>query len=387
MGIPLRYNVRSLVRRWRATLVTVGCIALVVAVFILTQALARGMKETYVSTGDVGNLLVLRKGSTAETNSLISRSAWRALRYRPEIERGAAGWPVASPEVIVLIQLEKRDGQGATNVLFRGVGEEGPGLRSRWRLAAGRMFRPGCRECVVSVRTAGRFQGCGLGESFWTGNVRWTVTGLFDAQKTAYDSEIWGDVQELQDTFDREFYSSILVRCGSVEAGRELAGVLERDRRLKVRVLPEAAYYEEQTRAAGPVQFLGGLLASIMAIGASFAAMNTMYAAVGSRTREIATLRVLGYQRRAILFSFMLESALLALAGGILGLTLSLPLHGLATGTANFFTFSEVAFEFRITPGLLVLGLCFSLMMGALGGILPARLAARRPLLDALRAA
>lgn len=385
MLIPLRYNIRSLLRRKRATLAATGCIALVVAVFIMTQSLARGLREVYVSTGDPGNILVLRKGSTAETNSLLSRENYRAIRYLDGIDRAVDGQPLISPEVIVLTHLEKRKGQGATNVLFRGVGPQGPALRPRWQLAAGRLFQPGRRECIVSLRTAERFKNCGLGESFRTGNAEWTVVGLFNAFKTAYDSEIWADVHEVQDVFDREFYSSVLCRARDASEGENLIRRLESDRRLKVRALPETAYYQEQTKSANPVQYLGGLLAGIMAIGACFAAMNTMYASIGYRTREIGTLRALGFQRRAILISFVIEAILLALAGGALGCLLSLPLNGVATGTANFFTFSEVAFEFRITPGLVCMGLGFALAMGVLGGLLPAQLAARRPVLESLR--
>jgi putative ABC transport system permease protein len=212
------------------------------------------------------------------------------------------------------------------------------------------------------------------------------VVGIFEAGKTAYESEIWADADEVRDAFNRNFYGSALIRPVSAEDGAVLKETLEKDRVLSVRVLPEIDYYKDQTATAGPIQFMGGFLATIMSIGAAFSAMNTMYAAVGARTREIGTLRVLGFKRRSIYGSFLIESVLLAGLGGLLGCLLSLPLNGVATGTFSFTSFAEVAFEFRITPELLGKGMVFALVMGVLGGLLPARLAARKPVLEALKA-
>lgn len=389
MAVPLKYNLRNLVVRWRLTLATVLGIALVVAVFVMVMALARGLRATYVSTGDPRNLLVLRKGSTAEANSQITREEVRLIRYLEGIARDPARPedPLASAEILILINLERRDGSGSANVLVRGLGPVGLRLRPTVRIVEGRMFRPGMRECVVSRKITDRFAGCAVGDRFRSGRTEWRVVGIFDASKTAFESEIWIDADEARETFKRSFYGSILIRpVDDPVAVAALTRRLEGDNQLSVRVLPETQYYEEQTRTAAPIQWLGMFLAVVMSIGAAFSAANTMYAAVGARVREIGTLRVLGFRRREVYWSFLVESMLLALAGGVVGCLLSLPLNGMATGTMSWTTFSEVAFEFRITPSLLLGGLGFALVMGVLGGLLPALLAARKPVLDALRA-
>lgn len=387
MAIPLKYNLRNLRVRWRLTLATALGVALVVAVFIMVMALARGLSATYVSTGDDRNLLVLRKGSTAESNSQLTRNEISRIRYLDGIVRGADGAPLFSPEIIVLMNLPRIDGSGNANVLVRGMRAAGLELRPQVRLVEGRMFKPGLRECVVSRRIADRFADCRVGQSFRSGTTVWRVVGMFDAAKTAYESEIWIDADEARAVFKRDFYGSVLLRAAGPAAAASLVRRIEGDRILTVRVLPETEYYREQTKMAGPIQFLGGFLAVIMSIGAAFSAMNTMYAAIGSRTREIGTLRVLGFKRREIYASFLIESIALALIGGLLGCLFSLPLNGIATGTIGWNTFAEIAFEFRITGELLMRGMLFALVMGILGGLLPARTAARKPVLDALRAA
>jgi len=385
MALPLKYNLRSLVVRWHTTLAAVLGVALVVWVFLVVLALARGLQTTFVKTGDPRNLLVLRKGSTAESSSQITRAEVRRIRYLDGIERDETGEPLASPEILVLINLDRRDRKGAAHVLVRGLGPVGLRLRSTVRLAEGRMFQPGMRECIVSRKVAGRFANCQIGEQFRTGRTLWTVVGIFEAAKTAFESEIWVDADEAREVFKRDFYGSILLRPveGQVPA---LTKRMESDKELSVRVLREQEYYEEQTRTStGPIQIFGTFLAVVMGIGASFAAMNTMYAAVGARTREIGTLRVLGFRRREIYLSFLLESVLLAGAGGLIGGGAALFWNGISTGTMSFTTFSEIAFEFSVTPDLLLLGVGFALVMGVLGGLLPARMAARKPVLDALR--
>ncbi|MCX6908975.1 MAG: ABC transporter permease [Verrucomicrobia bacterium] len=384
MAIPLKYNLRNLRVRWRSTIATALGIALTVAVFVMVMALAQGLKATYVNTGDARNLLVMRKGSTAESSSQIERSKVLRFKYHDEIARNERGEPVASPEIIVLIQLD-RIGGGNANVLVRGIGPIGLELRPNVKLVEGRLFQPGLAECIVSRKIAGRFAHCRVGETFRVGKRTWRVAGIFDATKTTYESEIWTDADEVREAFSRSFYGSVLLRPTDEAAGTALINRLEANKDLFVRVLPESDYYKEQTKNAGPIQFMGGFLAAIMSIGAAFAAMNTMYAAVGARTQEIGTLRVLGFRRRDIYLSFLLESVLLALVGGALGCIASLPINGLATGTMSWTTFSEVAFEFRITGELLAKGMAFALVMGVLGGLLPARVAARKPVLDALR--
>lgn len=388
MAIPIKYNLRNLRVRWRLTLATTLGIALVVAVFVLVMALARGLKSTYINTGDERNLLVLRKGSTSESSSQIGLEQVRRIRYLDAIERiqtPQGEKPLMSAEVIVLINLERVNNAGSANVLVRGLEPLGLELRPHIKLVEGRMFQPGMRECIVSRKIADRFDNCRVGQTFRTGKTHWNVVGIFDASKTAFESEIWTDANETRDVFNRDFYGSIVMRPVSVEAGHDLVATLEADRQLRVRVLPESEYYREQTKTAGVFQFMGGFLATIMSIGAAFSAMNTMYAAVGARTREIGTLRAIGYRRRDIYWSFMIEAVLLGLLGGVLGCLIALPLNGFAVGTFSWTTFSEVAFEFRITPELMGKGILFALVMGLIGGILPARLAAKKTVLDALR--
>jgi putative ABC transport system permease protein len=385
MNIPLKYNLRNLRVRWRSTLATMLGVALVVAVFIMVMALAHGMKATYISTGDERNLIVLRKGSTAESSSQITREEASRIRYLTGIARNEKDMPLASAEIVVLILLDRIGGGGA-NVLVRGVGPVAMELRPKLRIVDGRVFQPGLHECIVSRRIADRFAHCRVGESFESGKTTWHVVGIFDAEQTAYESEIWVDADEARAAFKRNFYGSILLRPLNPTAAAAVQARMLSDKLLSVKVQPETGYYREQTQSAGLFQFLASFLAVIMSVGAVFAAMNTMYAAVGTRTREIGTLRVLGFRRRDIYLSFLIESVLLALFGGALGCVLSVPINFLSTGTFSMTSFAEVAFQFRVSGAMLATGMGFALVMGVLGGLLPARLAARRPVLDALHA-
>jgi putative ABC transport system permease protein len=386
MALPLKYNLRNLRVRWHTTLATVVGIGLVVWVFLVVMALARGLKSTFIETGDKRNIMVLRKGSTAESSSQITRNEVRRIRYLDGIARDSAGEPLSSAEILVLITLDRRDRTGTANVLVRGLGPVGLTLRTTVKLAEGRMFQPGNRECIVSRKVANRFAGCRIGEQFRTGKTMWTVVGIFDAARTAFESEVWTDADEARDVFKRDFYGSILIRPVDEDAIPALTQRMENDKELSVRVLREQEYYEEQTKTStAPIQIFGTFLAVIMSIGAAFAAMNTMYAAVGARTREIGTLRVLGFRRREIYVSFLLESILLSGLGGLLGCGAALFWNGVSTGTMSFTTFSEIAFEFRVTWDLLLEGLAFAIIMGVVGGLLPAKLAAQKPVLDALR--
>ncbi len=247
------------------------------------------------------------------------------------------------------------------------------------------MFRPGLREVIVSRSISNRFKGAKLGDQIKIGRSMWSVVGILDAARTAYDSEIWADYNEVSGEFERPIYSSLLARVSDDSAVNSIREKLSADRRIQLDVFRQGEYFEAQASSALPIKILGYLIASIMAIGSSFAVMNTMYAATAYRTREIATLRVLGFKRRNIMLSFMLESMLLALLGGILGCILALPMNGISTGTSNFITFSEVAFAFRVTPALMLQGIAFAVIMGTLGGFLPARLAARLTIVRALR--
>lgn len=386
MALPLRYHVRNVAVRWRATLATVLGVALVVAVYVLVQALAVGLEKCSANTGDPRNMILVRQGATAESSSQITRQQLRLVMYWPQIARDADGQPLVSADVLVLVSLPRRDGSGEAHVLFRGVSAKGLKLRPQVKLVAGRWFEPGKREVVVSQRLAGRFAHFDIGDRFRTAGQELTVVGWLDGGFSAFDSEVWLDADEARSIFDRDHYSSVLVRLADPGAGPALIQRIEADKRLPLRADYETRYYAAQTKTALPLRILGNFLATAMSIGAVFAAMNTMYASVGARTREIGTLRVLGFRRRTILFSFILEGTILALIGGLLGCLLALPLHGASTGTIGFDTFSETVFQFRITPWLAVKGLAFAVAVGVAGSLLPALRASRLAIVTALRA-
>lgn len=387
MAIPLKYNLRSLVVRRLSTGMTIVGIASVVAVFVGLMALSRGLEAAFVATGDARNLIVLRQGSQVETVSAVTREAFQTLRYLEGVATDGRARPLVSPEVIVVVNLPRRGRSERSNVLIRGTSSEGIALRSRARLVAGRPFEPGLRQLVVSRALAQRFEGLGLGERVKLGQGEWTVVGLFEASGTAFDSEVWADVHELAEEFDRPDYSSVLLQAADPATQAALIRRISEDQRLHLKALREKAYWAEQTRPAVRIKRLGLFLVVLMSVGACFAAMNTMYAAVAHRTRETVILQVLGFGRRSILLSFLVESLIVSALGGVLGCLLALPIHGASTETANFLMFTEIAFTFRITPDLLGQGLLFALLMGALGGVLPARLAARQGIVQALRGA
>jgi putative ABC transport system permease protein len=389
MALPVTYNVRNVFVRWRTTGFTVLGVTLVVAVYVLLQSMAAGIQQSSGNTGDPRNIMIVRKGSTAESSSLITREQFRLLPYLPEIARDHQGHPLISADVIVLISLPRRDGNGEANVVMRGISPIGMELRPQVKLAQGRWFTPGKREIVVSSRMAGRFANFGIGQSFKTSGQDLTVVGWFDGGGSAFDSEIWMDTDEARSIFDRENYSSVLVRLADGASAASLTNRVETDKRLVLRAEPEVAYYTAQTKSASLFVFLGNFLAVAMSIGAVFAAMNTMYASVGARTREIGTLRVLGFRRRAILLAFIIEGAFLALVGGVFGCVAAwaLHLHFGTTATMSFESFSEMMFRFRITPPLVIKGLIFSVLVGVLGSLLPAVRASRLPVISALKAA
>jgi putative ABC transport system permease protein len=385
MALPLTYNYRNVLVRWRATLATILGIGLVVAVYVLVQSLAVGLEKSAGNTGDPRNIMVVRKGSTAESTSMVSLPQFQILRYWPQIARDDTGAPLISADLIALISQPRIDGRGEANVSVRGVSVRGLALRPQVKLQSGRWFTPGQREVVVSRKLARRFARFHAGDTFRTGGHTLTVVGEFDGGNSAFDSEVWMDADEARALFDRQEYSSLLLRAASPEAGRELVARIEADKRLPLLAEPEVKYYADQTTTALPIKILGNFLATAMSIGAVFAAMNTMYASVGSRTREIGTLRVLGFRRRTILAGILLEGALLAAVGGVLGCLLALPLHGMSTGTMSFNSFSETVFEFRITPWLATKGMIFAVVVGLAGSLLPALRAARLPVITALK--
>ena len=385
MTLPLKYNFRNVLVRWRATLATVVGIGLVVAVFVLVQSLAVGLEKSASHTGDPRNIMIVRKGSTAESTSMVSLQQFQILHYWPQIARDDAGKPLISADLICLISQPRIDGRGEANVSVRGLTEMGRALRPQVTLRSGRWFTPGKREVAVSQKLARRFAHFHAGDSFRTAGTTLTVVGEFDGGNSAFDSEVWMDADEARSLFDRQQYSSLLVCAASQEAGQEIITRIETDKRLPLLAGPEVKYYADQTATALPIKILGNFLATAMSIGAVFAAMNTMYASVGSRTREIGTLRVLGFRRRTILAGFIVEGAFLAAIGGVLGCLLALPLHGVSTGTMSFNSFSETVFEFRITPWLAAKGLIFAVVVGIIGSLLPAIRASRLPVITALK--
>ena len=386
MALPISYNIRNVFVRWRATLATILGVALVVAVYVLVQALAVGLEKSSRNTGDPRNVMIVRKGSTAESSSQVMRAQLKLIQYWPEIARDDQGRPLLSADVLVLINLPRGKVEGEANVLLRGISPMGMELRPQVSLVEGRWFTPGKREVVVSRRLAARFGNFNIGDTFKSAGQELTVVGWMDGQNSAFDSEVWLDADEVRSIFDRDNYSSLLVRVVDDAAAQSLTRRVEADKRLSLRAMSEMAYYSAQTMTAMPIKILGGFLATAMSIGAVFAAMNTMYASVGARTREIGTLRVLGFRRRTILVSFLIEGAILALIGGVLGCLFSLPMNGYATGTMSFESFSEIVFQFRITPWLATKGLIFSVLVGVVGSFLPAVRASRLPVIAALKA-
>jgi putative ABC transport system permease protein len=386
MALPLKYSFRNALVRWRSTLATVLGIALVVFVFVLLQSLAAGIEKSSGNTGDPRNVLIVRKGSTSESASLISRENLRDIRYFEEIARTGTGEPLLSADVLVLVNLPRRENAGEANVLLRGVTAQGRELRPQVSLVAGRWFEPGKREIVVSAKLAKRFANFDVGQTFRTGNATLTVVGWLDGAGSAFDSECWMDADECRSVFERDMYSSFLARVPDANAMSNLVARIEADRRFKLKAESEVEYYRKQTMTAAPIKWLGGFLAITMSIGAVFAAMNTMYAAVGARTREIGTLRVLGFRRRSVVLALLIEGAFLAFIGGMLGCALAYRWNGYTTATMGWETFSEIVFQFTVTPSLVAVGLVFAVIVGILGTLLPAIRASRLPVISALKA-
>ncbi len=386
MAIPLSYNFRNLVVRRTTTIMTALGIGLTVAVLLSVLALVDGLRTAFSSSGNPLNVLVMRKGATAELNSNFSRAGYQELRFKPGIARNSAGQPMTSLEMIQVVNLPRLDAPEGANVTIRGLPIEGAELRNEVKLASGRWFDPGKREIVVGKSVAERFPDAQVGKSIRFARGDWQIVGVMDGGRTAVNSEIWGDINQISSDYNRsEVLSSALVRATDPVAAQALINDLNGDQKLNVKAMNEKEYFDAQTVSGAPIQFLGVFVSVIMAVGSCFAAMNTMYAAVSRRAKEIGTLRVLGFSRASILTSFFLESLLLSLLGGLLGCLLVLPLNNISTGIGNFITFSEISFNFQITPLIMALGIGFALFLGALGGLFPAQSAARKEILTALR--
>lgn len=385
MAIPLSYNLRNLQVRKTTTLMTAVGIALTVAVLLSVLGLVSGLKTAFASTGDPLHLLVMRKGGNAELTSLFTQQQFQVVKSFRGIATDTDGQPRASLEVVTIMNMPSSENPDGINITLRGVSRRGIAMR-KVKIVSGRWFQPGLREIVVGKSIANRYPVSQVGKVLYFGKGPWTVVGVMDAGGTAVDGEIFGDSAQVASDFNRgSTYSSALLQATDEVTADALKKSLESDRRLNVTVLSERQYYEAQTVSAAPVKFLGYFICVIMAIGSSFAAMNTMYAAVARRAKEIGTLRILGFTKGSILLSFFLESIFLALLGGVIACVLVLPLNNVTTGLGNFITFSETNFNIRIGPDVMAIGLLFALLMGVLGGLLPARQAAKKEILVALR--
>ena len=388
ISVPVAYNFRSIRVRWASAVVAVLGIAGTVGVFIAMLSLARGFQATLVSSGSEDNALVTRAGSTSEIMSGIGLDTVKIIQDAPGIARGADG-PLLTPEAVLMAPIPLRSTGTDANVELRGVSPNVLAIRNNVKIVEGRMFRPGLLEIVVGKNAKVTYSGLTLGSTIGLGSAQWQVVGIFDAGGSSFDSEVWGDAHQLPGAYNRpdNFSQSVTVHLTSPAALQQLRDSLTTDPRLNVDVTREIDYYAKQsTRMTTLITRLGGFVALIMAFGAVFGALNTMYSAVAERGREIATMRALGFGGTNVVLSFVFEALMISLFGGVLGCLAVIPLNGWTTSTMNFQTFSNLAFAFKVTPLLLLSGVCFALVMGFLGGILPAIRAARQPVALALRA-
>jgi putative ABC transport system permease protein len=387
MGLPFSYSVRNLWTRRLTTVLTAGGMALVVFVFAAILMLADGLRQTLVETGSFDNVLVIRKGSNSEVQSGVSRAQAAIMETEPEIAIDADGRPLLAKELVVLISLPKRGTNSPSNIVVRGIGPASQALRPQLRVVEGRMPRIGSTEVIAGRSIARRFIGGGIGETLRFGTQEWRVVGVFDAGNTGFSSEIWGDCDQLMQVFRRPAYSSVLFKLRDTTQFKAVKARIEGDPRLTLEARRETRYYEEQSEMMAKfLRILGTVLTIIFSVGAVIGSMITMYSAVATRTSEIGTMRALGFSRMSILGSFVVESLLLGLIGGCLGLFFASFLQLLTISTMNFQTFSELAFNFTLTLSVIWQGLAFSLFMGLVGGVLPALRAARMNIVASLRA-
>lgn len=388
MKIPIIYNLRSLRQRPASTITTALGMGLVVAVFIAMMALANGFMAALVTTGSADNVIVLRKGANQEMNSGISRQSTSVITGMPFVATGSDNLPLVSPETFVVVPLERRNNAGMANVVVRGVSTRAFDVRKGVAIVEGRSFRSGAREVVVGKAFASRFPNSGVGQTLKFADTDWTVVGQFAAEGSSFESEIWGENEQMMPVFRGEIFQSVTFRMKDAGSFAGIKQTLEGDSRLQVDAFREREFYASQsTMLATILKFIAIFISAIMAVGAVFGAVNTMYAAVASRAPEIGVLLTLGFRPRSVMGSFLLEAILIAALGGALGCLIALPINGLVTSTTNWASFSEIAFAFRVTPTLLLSGMLFAVTMGIVGGLMPARAAARQHVVDALRQA
>jgi ABC-type lipoprotein release transport system permease subunit len=389
MSLPLTYSLRNLWRRRLTTTLTIAGMALVVFVFAAVLMMAAGLQKTLTETGLPENVVVIRKASTSEVMSVIDRKAAAVVEMLPEIAAAVSGRPLIAKEVVVLIALKKQGEEKTSshsNVVVRGIEASSFPLRPQVRLVAGRMPRPGSMDVLVGNSIAKRFQGVELQQTLTWGMRTWTIVGIFDAGNTGFASEIWGDVDQVMQAFRRPVYSSLVFKLKTPEAFDRAKSAIENDPRFTLEAKRETKYYADQSEMMAKfLRILGMSLTVIFSIGAIIGAMITMYAAVANRTAEIGTLRALGFRRRTILAAFLTESLFLGVLGGLIGLFFASLMQVMTISTVNFQTFSELAFQFTLTPAIVAESLLFALLMGLLGGVLPALRASRLKIVDALR--
>jgi len=384
--IPVKYNIRNLRVRWVTTLMTVVGTGLVVWATVLSFGLSDGLEHALRISGDKLDLIVLRKGSTEETSSNIDQNLAREVATLDGIARDDAGQPLCSAEFVTILTKPRRHNGGTTNLIVRGLQEEGRSLRPDFRIVRGRDLRPGVNEAITSARMAERFENLALGEKLDINKVNFEIVGYFEAGGSAAESEVWTDLRDLTSARRTPAaLSAVNLRARDSATKAALVSRIKDDEQFKLDAVDEAEYFERQMTASIAIKFVGFAIAGFLTLGAMFAAANTMYAAVATRAREIGALRAIGFSRRSVLTSFLFESVLLCLLGGVLGCLATLPFNGLSTGTANWATFSEITFSFRFGPSVLMRGVAMALSMGLVGGLFPAIRAVRMPIVSALR--
>jgi putative ABC transport system permease protein len=387
MAIPFVYNLRSVRARWNSAVVAILGIAGTVGVFVAMLSLAKGFKATLVASGAADNAIVLRTGSTNEMDSSVPLDQVRVIENAPGVARSANG-PLVTPEVVVIRNFPLRSTGTDANVQVRGVSPKALEVRKQVKVVEGRFFQPGLFELVVGRNATHSYAGLELNNTVKFGGATWRVVGVMDAGGSAFDSEVWADSSVLNQVYHypQDTFRSVTVHLTSPDALKTFKDALTSDPRMTVGVTREVEYYEKESRGmTSMITVLGGFVAIIMGIGAVCGALNTMFSAVAERGREIATMRALGFGGKSVVVSFVIESLLISLVGGLLGCIAVLPLNGLTTSTVNWQTFSHLAFAFKITPPLLLAGVIFALIMGFVGGVFPAGRAARRPIAAALR--
>jgi putative ABC transport system permease protein len=385
-NIPMTYIWRNLAKRKLTTFFTASGMALVVFVFTAVLMLAEGLRQTLVATGSADNVMLIRKSAQTEVQSGIDRSVAGIIESLPNIARGIDGQLLITKEPVAIINLPKRGSQKPSNVTIRGATPVGLVLRPQVTIIEGRPFKPGSSEIIAGSSVAKGFQGAGIGETLRFAQRDWTVVGIFDAGKTGFDSEIWGDAEQLMQGFRRTAFSSILFKLSDSNDFDAVKKTIESDQRLNLEAKRETQFYEDQSEGLAKfIKYLGVTISIIFSIGAIIGAMVTMYANVANRVGEIGTLRALGFQRRNILFAFLFEALLLSLVGGLMGLLAAASMQNISISTTNFQTFTELAFSFKLNTSIIVSALLFTLVMGFIGGFLPALRAARLKIVDALR--